>query len=628
MNLDPSLSSNPADCLAERFSLRMVRWYRKINQAPLASTEALITRAAQALSLANSQGHVFEDIGHYSVAELEALMASGLLGCPENPSILPLVLDGGGRLYLNRYFQLERDLSLALTRMARTDLGHFPSKAVEARLNEIFGQAGSGETDFQKVACAMALLNRLTVISGGPGTGKTTTVIKLLICLLADWPDLRITLAAPTGKAAARMLEALKGQAAVLARTGAGSKDLLEKLPKTAMTLHRLLGVRPGGGCRHHRDHPLALDLLVVDEASMLDLALAARLLDALPGNARLILLGDKDQLFAVESGSVFADLAQNRGLTPERIDVLSGLTQSPLDQTPLKSVPEGFPLANTVIWLTRNYRFHEAPGIAQLAAAINEDFSAESPLEPPALTCLKMNPSSSVVWIRDAGDRMTDTIFARLIEGFQGYLAALPKSVPDAEQLSRVFESFNQFRVLCAVHDSPRGVNAINRRLSETFSQIMGSPLVCESPTHWFPGRPVMVLQNDYGSRLFNGDIGIALPGEGEEGLKVYFPAEDGCTFRALPPGRLPAHDTAFAMTVHKSQGSEFQRIALILPSTPSRVITRELLYTGVTRARCEILLVAPESILAEGVRRRTLRRSGLSQRLREASLFEPLVV
>lgn len=595
--------------LAAGFARRCLRWARN-----LAAPEVL-ERAAYLASFATTEGHVCTDLDTLAQAfprrskdELrECLMGSGLVGAPTGQPC-PLILDDEGRLYLYRYFDYERRLARALLRLARGGGLAPPSEAVRNQLNALF-PARAGGPDWQKLAAALALAGRLTIISGGPGTGKTTTVVNLLACLIAQNPDCRIALAAPTGKAAARMLDALRERAAHL------PEPIRARLPNDAGTIHRLLGVIPGSGrFRHHAENPLAVDVLVVDEASMLDLGLATKLVEAVPASARLILLGDKDQLAAVEAGSVFAELSADPGLSPPMVERLAALAQTDPARIVTGAPVQPTPLKDCVAWFTRNYRFRGDSGIGRLAARVNAG-EAEA-----VIADLRAGGEDSLTWREDGLDSARPEwaavpgagLLDALVAGYADYLAVMRSGevAPEA-----AFAAYNRFRVLCAVRESPRGVEVVNRLIAREFRRRLG--LAADERAEWYPGRPVMVLRNDYVLKLFNGDIGIVLPEPSGE-LRVRFPDADG-SFRAIPPARLPEHETAFAMTVHKSQGSEFDEVALLLPDRVSPVLTRELVYTGITRARRAVSLIGGASVLAEAIRRRTRRHSGLIARLGE---------
>jgi exodeoxyribonuclease V alpha subunit len=390
----------------------------------------------------------------------------------------------------------------------------------------------------------------LALISGGPGTGKTHTLARIIGLLQEQHPSLRIALAAPTGKAAARMTEAL--QAAGVATEGG------------AQTLHRLLGMRAdGSGFRHRREHPLACDVLVVDEASMIDLSLMAHLLDALPVTARLILLGDRDQLAAVEAGAVFADLCDS-----PRLDACVAL-------------------------LTTSFRFGDDSGIGQLADRLRSG-------DAEGVVAQLQADGSDLVW--QSGEGIHGVVSAARA-GYRAYL----ESVASAAAPDALFERFNRFRVLCAHRQD---VATINRALAA------GSGL---RPT---AGMPLLVLRNDSLLRVFNGDIGLVLPDPADGGLKACFVgAGTGPSTgpRWIPLTRLPDWEPAWAMTVHKSQGSEFAQVLLVLPSAVSPVATRELVYTGVTRAKQGVALWAGEAVLRAAIERRAERMSGLRERLRQ---------
>jgi exodeoxyribonuclease V alpha subunit len=515
------------------------------------------------------------------------LEASSLVG--GDGAFTPLILEHG-RLYLARYQAYERQLAEQLLLRA----ANLPV-VDEAQLSESLGRLfafNQQQPDWQRLAAAQAVRRKLAVISGGPGTGKTTTVVRLLAALLEQpgCENLAIGLAAPTGKAAARMAEAIRNAKAELPV----SEVIKTALPDEARTLHRLLGSRGDSPqVRHHAANPLALDVLVVDEASMVDLALMAKLLDALPPSARLILLGDKDQLCAVEAGAVFAELCEGRGFDAQAAGDLQRVTgqQVPVSQPSSQ-------LGDAVVLLTHSHRFAGDSGIGELARRINGgDVSG-------TLNLLKEN-RSDLAW--NAQPTPND-LLERLDQGYSPYISAAKSADPAA-----AFAAFNAFRALCAQREGAWGVAGINEALEARIKRRSQVP----SRERWYVGRPVMVRQNDYALGLFNGDIGICL--QTDFGLRVFFEGEEG--YRPFAPARLPSHDSAFAMTVHKSQGSEFSEVLLVLPELPSPLLSRSLFYTGITRAKHKVDIWGLPPRLSEAVATRAERAAGLAERLANAA-------
>lgn len=524
------------------------------------------------------------------------LQASSLVG--GDGDFTPLILDHG-RLYLARYQAYERQLAEQLLSRA-ADLPVVDEGQLSASLTRLFAfnsssQAGQ-QPDWQRLAAAQAVRRKLAVISGGPGTGKTTTVVRLLAALLEQpgGERMAIGLAAPTGKAAARMAEAIRNAKSALPV----SEAVKAALPEQARTLHRLLGSRGDSPqVRHHAANPLALDVLVVDEASMVDLALMAKLIDALPPSARLILLGDKDQLCAVEAGAVFAELCEGRGFDAQAAADLQRIT----GQQVAVAQPTSR-LGDAVVLLTHSHRFAGDSGIGELARRINAgDVSG-------TLGLLK-EQRSDLAW--NAQPTPAD-LLERLDQGYAPFLAAAKSADPQA-----AFAAFNDFRALCAQREGAWGVAGINEALE---ARVKRRSQVA-SRERWYVGRPVMVRQNDYALGLFNGDIGICL--HSEHGLRVFFESEDG--YRPFAPARLPSHDSAFAMTVHKSQGSEFSEVLLALPEQPSPLLSRSLFYTGITRAKHKVEIWGLPARLAEAVATRAERAAGLAERLAGVALPVP---
>ncbi|KNC11950.1 exonuclease V subunit alpha [Klebsiella sp. RIT-PI-d] len=516
------------------------------------------------------------------------MMQSAAVSCDETPA--PVMLHDG-RLYLNRMWRNELSVARFFSEQNQ------PMAVDETQLAEILNVLfpSSEDIDWQKVAAAVALTRRISVISGGPGTGKTTTVAKLLAALVQMSDDkCRIRLAAPTGKAAARLTESLGAALRRLPLTEAQKK----LLPTDASTLHRLLGAQPGSQrMRYHAANPLHLDVLVVDEASMIDLPMMSRLIDALPAHGRIIFLGDRDQLASVEAGAVLGDICAwvNGGYTPARAAELSRLTGT--------AVPAGKDsgagaLRDSLCLLQKSYRFTSHSGIGQLAAAVNcGDKRSLKTVCSQGFDDINLKPLRT----QDEYQSMLDDA----LSGYAHYLTLLRENAqPDA-----VLAAFSEFQLLCALREGPYGVSGLNTQLEQALARKRHMTL----PRHsrWYPGRPIMIARNDSALGLFNGDIGVAL--EGEQGMRVWFPMPDG-TVKSFHPGRLPEHDTAWAMTVHKSQGSEFDHAALILPAQSVPLVTRELVYTAITRARQRLSLYADDKLLAQAVVTRTERRSGLT--------------
>jgi exodeoxyribonuclease V alpha subunit len=552
-----------AEQLAQGFGHHVAHWAQRHGCD--AATIQVLRAAAADVSLATSEGHVCLSI---EAGLRPRLLSSGLVGTPEAPGALPLILDADNRLYLHRYFDDERRLALRLMRAAGK-AGSAARSDARAILDALFvaNEARlAGGVDQQKRAALLALEKRLVIISGGPGTGKTSTVVHLLSGLLMQHPALRIALAAPTGKARARLLEAISQRALHLPEL------IRARLPTEALTIHRLLGARPDGSFTHHAGNLLAIDALIVDEASMLDLALATRLFEALPEHAHIILLGDKDQLASVESGAVFAELSAQQGA-----------------------------LKDSVVWFRDNYRFQADSGPGRLAADISGARTAA------ALEWLRRGEEASVKWLDDAGRDLSPATIDYLKAGFESYLDTVKRDVTDR---TAIITAFGKFRVLCAIRDGARGVGRINDLLD---AQARAGTEFQVLP--WYAGRPVLVTRNDYVLNLMNGDVGIALPDDSGE-LNVYFVNSDG-GLRAIATARMPLHDTAYATTVHKAQGSEFDEVMLILPERPSPVVTRELLYTAVTRARARVTLCAGEAVIQAAIDSPTRRFSGLRARL-----------
>jgi len=564
----------------------------------------------------------------------KALQASPLVEHAGQPSTdaasRPLVLSER-RLYLRRYWAYERRIDTALRQ--RLAMPEATPADLPTRLDGLFGSpAQNAPIDWQKLACALATRGAFSVVTGGPGTGKTTTVVRLLALLQAPAVEagapLRIRLAAPTGKAAARLTESISLQVKSLEV----DDKVRQKIPSDVTTVHRLLGSRPGTRhFRHHAGNRLPLDVLVVDEASMIDLEMMANLLDALPAHARLVLLGDKDQLASVEAGAVLGDLcrdAEAGWYTPQTRSWLEQVSGENLSASDLQQDLDGtHPLAQQVVMLRHSRRFGEGSGIGQLSRLVNQQL----PREARALLAAGNHADLFALPLKGEQDRA----FERLAlegrgteaKGYRHYLEVLREQRPDTQSgledprwavwAGHVLQAFEAFQVLCAVRKGPWGVEGLNERITRA---LFARKLI-DGDQQWYEGRPVLMTRNDYGLGLMNGDIGIALKlpeGDGQARrhvLRVAFARNDGQGgIRFVLPSRLNDVETVYAMTVHKSQGSEFSHTALVLPEALNPVLTKELIYTGITRAKHWFSLVEPRAgVFEEAVQRKVKRLSGL---------------
>jgi exodeoxyribonuclease V alpha subunit len=525
-----------------------------------------------------------------------AAAAADLCWAQGEGSPLLLVADAGDpppsqRLYLRRAWSAEQRILANLAARRAAPLA--TPVDLTAALDELFtAPAPDGGVDWQRRACEVAALEHFSVITGGPGTGKTTTVARLLALLLRDaraqGRSLRVHLAAPTGKAAARLSQSIAARRADL------PPDVRDQIPTEAATLHKLLGLRTGASAATRRT--LATDLVIVDEASMVDLEMMATLLEAVPVSARLVLLGDKDQLASVEAGAVLAQLCENPGLAPHIVTL---------------RYSHRFAADSGIGRWARQVNAGEAEAVAALLAGCPPwRASVPEPTAPPPASDAASDVGPAVQCLHAGGGfgPSGSAWDEALREGWQDWLEGLAQLERSGdpcsnEQAAALLDSFAAFQVLCALRQGPWGVETLNPRIQRS----LGFPR-----DEWYAGRPVMVTRNDYALRLMNGDVGLCLPQA--DGLRVVFRDADGA-LRWVVPSRLEDVETVFAMTVHKSQGSEFRHVLLVLPDKPSPVLTRELLYTGITRAMRRLTLLAPaRGVVVHSVRERVRRSGGLA--------------
>lgn len=566
----------------------------------------------------------------------------------------PLVLDDG-RLYLYRYWQYERSVAGFLNSRSTETLDTDEALSILQRLfnrdyqfvlQQCQGKSEAGQkaelikwldiesvdtldwqailnsvnhgadTDtlnslipesaclnWQKIAAALAASRSFSVISGGPGTGKTTTVTRLLALLTElglkrqSPPDIKLV--APTGKAAARLTESIGG---ALAKINC-SDTVREKIPTQAGTLHRLLGVIPGKtGFIHNKNNRLHLDILVVDEASMIDLPLMSHLLEALPDHARLILLGDRDQLSSVEAGSVLGDIcaAASFGYSNEQRNLLEQLTGHDLAKMEPAQTRTNLAVSDSLCLLRKSYRFDAHSGIGSLAKAVNNN-------DLRSLKSVFTSGFDDIERFSIAGDSDYQQLIQQSVESYRHYLELIQQtSAPH-----HILDAFNRFQVLCALREGPYGISGLN----EAIQKALQEKGLIDVTGQWYEGRPVLITRNDHGLGLYNGDIGITIRSPDGQ-LRIAFQLPDK-QVRQFLPSRLPEHETVFAMTIHKSQGSEFADVVMVLPDKDNPIITRELVYTGITRAKSRLTLFTEMDILIKAAKSPTKRQSGLYQRL-----------
>lgn len=543
--------------------------------------------AVSGLARARGEGHICINLssvadGKSAEALGDLLLATSVVGLPGET--VPLIIDGSS-LYLHRYHQAETLVADFIKKRQKGELHDLPLSAFTAALQKFFPGADRQRPDWQQVAAMAAISRKFTVISGGPGTGKTTTVAKILAIYqeLYQGQGRVIRLAAPTGKAAARLQESIQ-EAKVRLPV---SEERRDELPHETVTIHRLLGLF-GGRPRYSRQQPLNADLVVIDEASMVDLPLMAQLMDALPEECSLVLLGDHYQLSSVQPGAVLGDIcSRGEGFT----DQFQQLANDMGVQLGSLASRENS-LADSIITLRDSYRFDENSGIRRLSEAVNGGQGEE------ALAILA-DESCPDVKIDDYGASCENLVETALYPIFASFT--------NARRQGEHFDSLGKLGVLCAHRQGSSGMERINELLVKLGARAGGAakPL--------YPGLPIMIASNNYELELYNGDTGVISQENGR--FYACFPAYQG-VHRVLAR-RLPPYNPAYAMTVHKSQGSEFERVVVVLPAQPSRVLGRELLYTALTRARQSVEIWGKREIFLQAVATPVQRVSGLSRRL-----------
>lgn len=542
----------------------------------------------------------------YKIDRLPDLrQAAVYVGKADEAGPKPFIVDGD-RIYLQRYHRYE---TIVLKHIREKVLSGAALMAVRKQALEVHrdlilslgaayrtaGLTADEVVDWQLVSAISALLRDFSIITGGPGTGKTTTLAKILRILYAIQPDVRLALAAPTGKAAQRMHESL------LASMTDFPEDIRNRIAVLKpSTIHLLLGSVPDSVYfKHHKDHPLPYDLVVVDEASMIDMPMFAKLLGALGDTGRIILLGDKDQLASVEAGSLLGDLCQSVDTLNQFTDEQASWTNTFIAEDARKLTPayrkcSNTLLADSILELRLSHRFKSQGAIGNLSRAIIRS-------DADALRNLIADKSEPTL---SFDTEYADAVLSNFLDGYEAYIRE--------DDIATALKKLNLLRVLVTIKDGPRGLHAMVRRIED----ILTRKGWLKPSAGFYPHRPVIVTRNNYELSLFNGDIGIVRADDGGN-LRVWFESvDDG--IRPVVPAFLSNCETVFAMTIHKSQGSEFDKVLVVLPEgTDNPLLTRELLYTAVTRAKQEVVIQGTAATLLHAAGSMVRRISGVNSRI-----------
>lgn len=561
------------------------------------------------LSKKMSEGHICINMNEINNDDLDGLYTfpKKLIENEELVSdgtkIKPFILYNH-RLYLQRYFNYETIILNRIKDFLKNEKEN--ENENENRLREqitlikkLFPNLNSTagkNINWQLVALLNAVINQFTIITGGPGTGKTTTVAKILAILFSIKPDLKVALAAPTGKAASRMADSLKtisSNADSFERDS--TKNKFEMLEPS--TIHRLLGYKPGSiYFKHNKQNPLNYDVVIIDESSMIDVALFAKLLDAIGDETKLILLGDKDQLASVEAGSLFGDLCQAREklnvFSKERIDFINSFIEGPDEKLNQACIAKSaHPLFEHIIELRKSHRFSDLKGIGKFSKAIIQN-------NENMLKDFFKNEDDQVL----IDTQYSDKIFNDFIAGYVAFIKE--------KNILIALQKLNNLKVLCAIRESGQGLYAINIKIEKYLQQKKLIKVTGE----FYENRPIMISNNNYELGLFNGDVGIVRHDENGE-LKVFF--EEKSELKSFLPAFISNAETVYAMTIHKSQGSEFDKVLIVLPAKEDiQIVTRELLYTAVTRAKNKVIIQGNELIILQAANSFVKRGSGIVQR------------
>lgn len=530
----------------------------------------------------------------------------------QNKPKQPFVLHNN-KVYLQRYFNYESQILAKIFEMVERHTENaeldFVSKRMENLkkhspfIKKLFATPlKTNQTNWQLTAAIMGVLNNFTIITGGPGTGKTTTVAKILAILFAINPNLKVALAAPTGKAAARMAESLKATTA--SSTSNIPQNIAAKFEDLQpATIQRLLGhLRNSPYFKHNHTNPLNYDVVIVDEASMIDVTLFAKLLNAIGPQTRLILLGDKNQLASVEAGSLFGDLCQAQQIlnlfnthTAAFINGFVNNVEENINATNIEN-NNRHPLFQHIVELKFSHRFNNNEGIGLFSKAIIENNATQ------INDFISANADAQV----SIDTYYSKTFIEDFVVGYEEYI--------HESDIKIAIQKFNRLRILCAIRESDQGVYALNKYVEKHLS----SKKLIDTRTEFYNHRPIIITSNNYVLNLYNGDIGIVRIDD-DGNLKAWFEGENG-EIKSVLPGLINQAETVYAMTIHKSQGSEFDQVLVVLPQQQNiAILTRELLYTGITRAKNKVFLQGSQTVILKAAEAQVKRTSGIADRLLE---------
>lgn len=547
--------------------------------------------------------------------DINILNSSAFITSDPSKELRPFVFDGS-LLYMHRYFTFQTKIASKIKELINAESSFIPErmkwlKDKKDLIHGIFrselpanhdGLDDIERIDWQIVAALNACLHNFSIITGGPGTGKTTTVAKILAILFTQNPELKVALAAPTGKAAARLSESLNDAKQKITGLADDVKNRFDKI--IPRTIHRLLETIPSSSLfRHNAENPLEYDLVIIDEASMADVAIMYKLLEAIRPTNRIIFLGDKNQLASVEAGSIFGDLCRTQGdlmnhLTRERFDLCNKFLEMKIPEKLVSRPEENHLLSGHIIQLYRNYR-SESQKINRLCKLIVENKAEEME------GFISSNENAGVV---DFDENYDQSVLNNRASAYLQYI--------ETEDINEALNKLNKFRVLCAVREGKHGVYKINKNIERYLKSRIKNPFIFNPSGTFYHNQLIMVTANNYELDVFNGDVGIIRRKSKTNGtLLAYFQSSDTMKPKEILPGYLSDYETVFAMTIHKSQGSEFESVCVILPENKkTRILTRELLYTAVSRAKNNVTIQSHKEVITETIGREVNRASGIN--------------